>query len=88
MSGEKLGNVRVIQGSVSPAHPDGSVRLTIDRPGSLPTAMRTLPLDAASRYRYSYRPTAAGTYRVSASFVGDGDSLASTSQTRTFRVVR
>ena len=84
----KLGNVRTIQGSVSPAHADGSVRLTIDRPGSLPTAVRTLPLDAASRYRFSYRPTAVGTHRVSVSFVGDDDSLASTSPTKAFRVVR
>ena len=84
----KLGNVRTIQGMVSPIHADGSVRLTIDRPGSLPTVTRTLSLDAASRYGFSYRPTAVGTHRVSVSFLEDDDSMTSTSATKAFRVIR
>ena len=84
----KLGGNRIIQGAVSPAHADGSVRMTIDRPGSLPTMTRTLPLDAASRYRFFFRPTAVGVHKVSVSFLQDNDSLASSSGTKSFRVVR
>jgi hypothetical protein len=84
----RLGGIRTIQGSVSPIHADGSVRMTIDRPGSLPTMVRTLPLDAASRYGFSFRPTAVGTYRVNVTFLQDSDSLQSSSGTKSFRVVR
>lgn len=84
----KLGKTRSIQGAVSPNHANGSVELTIDRPGALPNAVRRLPLDAASRYGFTYKPNATGTYRVSVSFAGDADSLGSKSVTRSFRVVR
>jgi hypothetical protein len=84
----KLGGNRIVQGRVSPDHADGSVRMTIDRPGSLPTMVRTLPLDLDSRYRFFFRPTAVGTYRVNVTFLQDADSLQSSSGTKSFRVVR
>ena len=84
----KLGNSRAIAGGVTPNQAGGLVRVTIDRPGTLPNASRTLTLNAFSRFGFGYRPTALGTHKVTASFVKDADALASTSTVRSFRVVR
>ncbi|QIN81384.1 hypothetical protein GBA63_01145 [Rubrobacter tropicus] len=84
----KLGNTRAIGGGVSPNNSGGTVRLTIDRPGTLTTITRNLTLNEFSRYSTSYRPTAVGTYRIKAAFAKDADNLASTSETKSFRVVR
>ena len=84
----KLGNSRAIAGGVSPNQAGGLVRVTIDRPAALPNVTRALTLNAFSRFGTSYRPTAVGTYKVTASFVKDADALASVSTVKSFRVVR
>ncbi|QIN81381.1 hypothetical protein GBA63_01130 [Rubrobacter tropicus] len=84
----KLGNTRAIAGGVSPNQAGSFVRVTIDRPGDLPNATRGFTLNAFSRFGFTYRPTAVGTYRVKASFVKDADGLGSTSAVKSFRVVR
>jgi hypothetical protein len=62
------------------------VKLTIERDGRLLTT-KTVPLTDTG-YRFSYKPSRAGTYTVSASFGSDTDHLGSTSVQRTFKVVK
>ena len=84
----KLGATRAVRGAVAPNHAGGAVKVTIDRPGTLSTISRSVALDDFSRYGLAYKPSAAGVYRVTASFAGDADSLGSASETKSFRVVR
>ncbi|QIN81380.1 hypothetical protein GBA63_01125 [Rubrobacter tropicus] len=84
----KLGNTRAIAGGVSPNQAGSFVRVTIDRPGTLSTITRSATLNEFSRFSTTYKPTAPGTYRITASFVKDADALASTSVMKSFRVVR
>ena len=84
----KLGNYRAIGGAVGPNQEGGRVRVTIDRPAGLSDATRTFTLGAFSRYGFSYKPDAVGTYKIKASFLKDADALGSTSETKSFRVVR
>ena len=84
----KLGRSRTISGLVRPGDVGGSVRITIDRPGTLPNATRRLQLDSISRYGFSYTPTAPGTYRITASYAKTDTVLGSTSVMKSFRVIR
>ncbi|HET7479640.1 MAG TPA: hypothetical protein VFJ72_09020 [Rubrobacteraceae bacterium] len=82
----KLGNSRVISGSVAPAHA-GVVKLTIKRNGAPVLANKSLSLKS-SRYSFSYKPPRAGLYTVSVSFAGEADHLGGTSPVRSFKVIK
>ena len=85
----KLGKSRAVSVSVGPDDQAGSrIAVTIDRPGALSTITKRGALDDASRYGFSYKPTARGVYKVSASFAGDADALGSDSAVKSFKVVR
>lgn len=83
--GLKLGKSRTISGAVAPAH-TGTVKLTIKRNGKQ-VLSKSLPLKS-SRYSYSYKPRAAGSYSVVASFAGDADHLGGGSPVKIFKVTR
>lgn len=84
----RLGETRPLTGSVSPAGAGSSVRMTIYTPGIARNVTKTLTLDGASRYRFSYKPKVAGRYSVRVSFLEDADNLGSTSPLVSFRVIR
>ena len=82
----KLGQSRPLSGTVSPAH-SGTVELVVKRNGTL-VLTKALPLDAASSYRFSYKPTSTGNYTAQVTFAGDADHLNGSSPIRSFKVVR
>ena len=84
----KLGKSRAISGAVDPAHAGQTVKMTIDRPGTLANQTKTLTLDGASHYAFAYTPKATGRYSVSVAFAADNDHLGSVSETKGFKVVR
>lgn len=48
---------------------------------------KTLPLDADSRYSWTFKPRKAGVYIVSVEYTGDSVHLGNTSPVKSFRVV-
>ena len=83
-----LGSSLRISGSVSPVGAGETVEVTIFTPGTSPNMTRTLDLNDASRFGFTYKPPTAGPYSVSVSFPKDADNLGSISQLGEFRVVR
>ena len=83
-----LGSTLRISGSVSPVGAGETVEMTIFTPGTSPNVTRTLDLNDASRFGFTYKPPTAGPYSVSVSFSKDADNLGSISQLGEFRVVR
>jgi hypothetical protein len=79
----RLGQTVTLSGAVSPAH-SGTVRLTIDRPGTLADQVQNVTLNRSS-YSFKYKPTVRGDYTVVAHFAGDADHAAGQSAPRTFR---
>lgn len=79
----RLGKKLSVWGQVLPVK-TGTVELNIKRNGT-PTPPKRVPLNDFS-YRLSYKPTAVGTYEVSATFAGDEGHLVNTSSTWSFKV--
>ncbi|QIN81023.1 hypothetical protein GBA65_21500 (plasmid) [Rubrobacter marinus] len=82
----KLGQSRPVTGAVTP-NTTGSVKVTIKRGTTTVVNAKVVPL-SGSKYNFSYKPTAVGTYTVSVAFPGNANYAANTSPIKTFKVVR
>jgi hypothetical protein len=83
----RLGQSLTISGRVGPAHAGKRVKIEIRRNGVL-ISVRLVPLNASSRFGFSFKPPTAARYSVVARFAGDADHLGNASPARTFRVNR
>jgi beta propeller repeat protein len=81
----RLGKTLFVWGTVLPVK-TGTVELNIERNGT-PVRPQRVPLNDSS-YRLAYKPTAVGTYEVTATFAGDEGHLVNTSSTWSFKVKR
>jgi hypothetical protein len=81
----RLGKRLSVWGTVLPVK-TGTVELNIRRNGT-PLRPQRVSLNDSS-YRLAYKPTAVGTYEVSATYAGDERHLANTSSTWSFKVTR
>lgn len=81
-----LGKRLYVWGTVLPVK-TGKVKVSIKHNGRPVPPPQHVPLTDSS-YRMAYKPTAVGTYEVSATFAGDEGYLANTSSTWSFKVTR
>jgi hypothetical protein len=82
-----LENGVLIDGSISPTHPNQKVTIYLSSDGSSWNVLTTVETDSNGHYSYLWTPQSAGTYYVRASWSGDADHLGADSDVYAFTVV-